>query len=66
MELRYASKKRPVIASGIARCGAGTVAVEVWNRLDARTPTAVVILKPDYVRDVDLFVSRYQVRAFGS
>jgi hypothetical protein len=41
-------------------------AVEVWNRLDARTPTAVVILKPDHVRDVDLFVSRYQVRAFGS
>jgi len=41
-------------------------AVEMWNRLDARTPTAVVILKPDHVRDVDLFVSRYQVRAFGS
>ena len=35
-------------------------AVEAWNRLDARTPTAVVILRPDHVRDVDLFVNRYQ------
>jgi hypothetical protein len=40
-------------------------AAEVWNRLDACPPTAVVILKPDHVRDVDLFVSRYHVRAFG-
>ena len=40
-------------------------AVEAWNRLDARTPTAVVILKPHHVRDVDLFVSLSQVRAFG-
>ena len=38
---------------------------EVWERLDARPPTAVVVLKPDHVRDVDLFVERYGVRAFG-
>jgi hypothetical protein len=38
---------------------------EVWERLDARPPTAVVILKPDHVRDVDLFVRRYGARAFG-
>ena len=38
---------------------------EVWQRLDTRPPTAIVILKPDHVRHVDLFVSRYQVRAFG-
>jgi glyoxylase-like metal-dependent hydrolase (beta-lactamase superfamily II) len=38
---------------------------EVWARLDARPPTAVVILKPDHVRDVDLFVSRYGASAFG-
>ena len=40
-------------------------AAEVWKRLDARPPTAVVVLKPDHVRDVDLFVLRYGARAFG-
>jgi len=38
---------------------------EVWARLDASPPTMVVILKPDHVRDVDLFVTRYGTRAFG-
>jgi glyoxylase-like metal-dependent hydrolase (beta-lactamase superfamily II) len=38
---------------------------EFWKRLDARPPTAVVVLKPDHVRDVDLFVRRYSARAFG-
>ena len=38
---------------------------EVWARLDANPPTLVVILKPDHVRDVDLFVRRYDTRAFG-
>ena len=40
-------------------------ATEIWARLDARPPTMVVILKPDHVRDVDLFVRRYGARAFG-
>jgi hypothetical protein len=40
-------------------------ASEVWERLDARPPTMAAILKPDHVRDVDLFVRRYGVRAFG-
>jgi glyoxylase-like metal-dependent hydrolase (beta-lactamase superfamily II) len=40
-------------------------AVEIWERLDARPPTVVVVLKPDHVRDVDVFVSRYDARAFG-
>jgi glyoxylase-like metal-dependent hydrolase (beta-lactamase superfamily II) len=40
-------------------------ATEVWERLDARPPTLVVVLKPDHVRDVDLFVRRYGARAFG-
>lgn len=43
----------------------GPDADEIWARLDARPPTAVVILKPDHVRDVDLFVRRYGARAFG-
>src|SRR5947208_9347678 len=42
-----------------------TGAAVVWKRLDARPPTAVVVLKPDHVRDVDLFVSRYRVPAYG-
>ena len=40
-------------------------ATEVWERLEAHPPTAVVILKPDHVRHVDLFVRRYGARAFG-
>jgi glyoxylase-like metal-dependent hydrolase (beta-lactamase superfamily II) len=38
---------------------------EVWARLDANRPTVAVVLKPDHVRDVDLFVERYGVRAYG-
>jgi len=37
----------------------------VWERLDARPPTVVAILKPDHIRDVDLFVRRYGARAYG-
>jgi glyoxylase-like metal-dependent hydrolase (beta-lactamase superfamily II) len=40
-------------------------ASEIWERLDTRPPTMVVVLKPDHVRDVDLFVRRYGARAFG-
>jgi glyoxylase-like metal-dependent hydrolase (beta-lactamase superfamily II) len=38
---------------------------ELWERLDARPPTLVVVLKPDHVRDVDLFARRYGARALG-
>ena len=37
----------------------------VWARLEARPPTLAVVLKPDHVRNVDLFVRRYGARAFG-
>jgi glyoxylase-like metal-dependent hydrolase (beta-lactamase superfamily II) len=37
----------------------------VWDRLAASPPEAVVVLKPDHVRDVDLFVRWYGARAFG-
>jgi glyoxylase-like metal-dependent hydrolase (beta-lactamase superfamily II) len=33
-------------------------ATEVWGRLDATPPTLVVVLKPDHIRDVDVFVGR--------
>jgi hypothetical protein len=38
---------------------------DVWERLGARPPTFVVVLKPDHVRDVDLFARRYEARAYG-
>ena len=38
---------------------------DVWDRLDAHPPTLLVVLKPDHVRDVDLFARRYGARAFG-
>jgi glyoxylase-like metal-dependent hydrolase (beta-lactamase superfamily II) len=38
---------------------------DVWARFDARPPTLAVVLKPDHVRDVDLFVRRYGTRPFG-
>jgi hypothetical protein len=40
-------------------------ATEAWERIEAHPPAAVAILKPDHVRDVDLFVRRYGARAFG-
>jgi glyoxylase-like metal-dependent hydrolase (beta-lactamase superfamily II) len=40
-------------------------AAEIWARIEARPPTAVAILKPDHIRDVDLFVARFGARAFG-
>lgn len=40
-------------------------ATDAWARLEALRPTAVVVLKPDHVRDVDLFVRWYGARAYG-
>lgn len=65
----------PLVTSTLVESG-GEVAVldplappddarNVWERLDARPPTLAVVLKPDHVRDVDLFVRRYGARAFG-
>src|SRR5262249_43459559 len=38
---------------------------EIWQRLDGQPPTVVVVLKPDHVRDVDLFARRYGAKAYG-
>jgi len=38
---------------------------ELWRRLEAAPPDAIVILKPDHVRDVDLFARWYDADAFG-
>ena len=40
-------------------------AADFWQRLDAHPPTFAVVLKPDHVRNVDLFVRRYGIPAFG-
>ena len=40
-------------------------ATEIWERLDAKPPTMAVVLKPDHVRDIDLFVRRYGAGAYG-
>jgi glyoxylase-like metal-dependent hydrolase (beta-lactamase superfamily II) len=66
---------KPLVSSTYVESG-GEVAVldpiappedasEVWARLDARPPTLAVVLKPDHVRDIDLFVRRYGARPFG-
>jgi hypothetical protein len=39
--------------------------IAFWERLETRPPTVIAILKPDHVRDVDVFVDRYGARAFG-
>ncbi|MEA2280234.1 MAG: Metallo-beta-lactamase superfamily [Solirubrobacteraceae bacterium] len=36
-----------------------------WERIEAAPPDAVVVLKPDHVRDVDLFARWYGARAYG-
>jgi Metallo-beta-lactamase superfamily len=38
---------------------------EVSSRLERRAPTAVVVLKPDHVRDVDLFLRWYDAKGYG-
>jgi hypothetical protein len=40
-------------------------AEELWKRLDNRPPTMAAVIIPDHVRDIDEFVNRYKVRAFG-
>ncbi len=65
----------PHVTSTVVETGGGVALIdplapaeddrEVWERLDATPPTIVVVLKPDHVRDVDLFVQRYRARGFG-
>jgi glyoxylase-like metal-dependent hydrolase (beta-lactamase superfamily II) len=40
-------------------------AQETWQRLEAHSPTVAVVLKPDHVRDVDLFVRRFGANPYG-
>jgi len=38
---------------------------QVWERIEALQPSVVVVVKPDHVRDVDLFVRWYGASAYG-
>jgi hypothetical protein len=38
---------------------------DVWKRLDQHPPTAAVVVMPDHVRDVDVFIRRYRARGLG-
>lgn len=40
-------------------------AKDVWKRLDEHPPTGAVVLMPDHVRDVDVFVRRYGAHGYG-
>ncbi len=50
----------PLVASTCVASGDETVVLD-----PLAPPTVVAVLKPDHVRDVDLFVRRYGARAFG-
>jgi glyoxylase-like metal-dependent hydrolase (beta-lactamase superfamily II) len=38
---------------------------DLWARIDAFRPAVLAVLKPDHVRDVDLFARWYGARAYG-
>jgi hypothetical protein len=66
---------RPEVASFAVASGGARVlldplapppsAREAWDRIEAFAPDTLVVLKPDHVRDVDLFVRWYGVEAYG-
>src|SRR3954466_12248463 len=72
---REGSDWRPEVASfAVASRGARVLldplapppaAREGWDRIGAFAPDTVVVLKPDHVRDVDLFVRWYGADAYG-
>jgi hypothetical protein len=38
---------------------------EAWERIEALRPEVAIVLKPDHLRDVDLFARWYDVDAYG-
>ena len=38
---------------------------DVLKRLDENPPTSAIVTMPDHVRDIDFFVKRYGVKAYG-
>jgi len=75
-EWREGTDWEPEVASFVVESGGEVVLLdplapppiegaEVYRRLDAKRPTRVVIVKPDHVRDVDLFCHWYGIPAHG-
>jgi hypothetical protein len=65
----------PVVASFVVQSRGQTILLDplappptaraVYDRLGASRPSAVIVLKPDHVRDVDVFVHWYGAEAYG-
>jgi hypothetical protein len=65
----------PLVTSVAVRSGGAHILLDplapppaeraLWDRIDAFAPDTAIVLKPDHVRDVDLFVRWYGVRALG-
>jgi glyoxylase-like metal-dependent hydrolase (beta-lactamase superfamily II) len=65
----------PRVTSTVVESGGEVVVIDplapaaeaegIWARLDATPPTLAVVLKPDHIRDVDLFVRRYRAKGYG-
>jgi glyoxylase-like metal-dependent hydrolase (beta-lactamase superfamily II) len=63
----------PPVTSTCAESGGEVIVLDAlaptddatWARLAAKPPTVAIVLKPDHVRDVDVFVERYGVTAYG-
>ena len=65
----------PMVTSVAVRSGGARILLDalapppaeraLWDRIDAFAPDTAIVLKPDHVRDVDLFVRWYGVRALG-
>src|ERR687897_545802 len=74
-EWREGDDWEPEVSSFVVESNGATVlldplapppsATDVYRRLEARRPTAVIVLKPDHVRDVDIFVHWYGIPAHG-
>ena len=74
-EWRPGDDRQPEVASFCVTTGGETLVLdplapspvehEMWSRLQRRPPTAIVVLKPDHVRDVDLFARWFDAPAYG-
>ena len=74
-EWREGMDWEPEVSSWLAEAGDEVVLLdplapppaerEFWERLERRRPTRTVVLKPDHVRDVDLFVRWFGIPGHG-
>jgi hypothetical protein len=65
----------PEVTSVALRCGGAAILLDplapppsaraAWERIEAFAPDTAIVLKPDHIRDVDLFVRWYGVAPYG-